>query len=79
MVEEITLKDLKKGEVAVIKGFINDDIPSKFYEMGFLPGTELEVKQKAPFGGPICISLINNKSIMALRRQEADQILINKK
>ncbi len=75
----MTLKDLKKGVIAVIKGFSEEDIPSKFYEMGFLPGTELEIKNKAPFGGPICISLINNKSIMALRRKEADQILINLK
>ncbi|MGL5236109.1 MAG: FeoA family protein, partial [Empedobacter falsenii] len=34
---------------------------------------------KAPFGGPICISIISNKSVLALRRNEADKILITKK
>lgn len=74
-----TLKDLKIGDSATISGFVSDDIPAKLYEMGFIPGTELQVKNKAPFGGPICISLISNKSLLALRKSEASQILIEKK
>ena len=79
LVEEFSLKDLKIGELAEIAGYKSDDIPAKFYEMGFIPGTSLQVKNKAPFGGPICISVISNKSVLALRRNEADKILINKK
>ncbi len=79
LVEEFSLKDLKIGELAEIAGYKSDDIPAKFYEMGFIPGTSLQVKNKAPFGGPICISIISNKSVLALRRNEADKILINKK
>lgn len=74
-----TLKDLKVGDLAIISGFVTDDIPAKLYEMGIVPGTELQVKNKAPFGGPICISIINNKSLLALRITEAKQILIEKK
>ncbi len=74
-----TLKDLNVGELATITGYSSEDIPAKFYEMGFIPGTDIEVKNKAPFGGPICISIMSNKSLLALRRVEASQILIEKK
>lgn len=74
-----TLKDLKVGDLAIISGYATDDIPAKLYEMGIVPGTELQIKNKAPFGGPICISITNNKSLLALRRTEANQILIEKK
>ena len=74
-----TLNDLKVGDQAIISGFTSDDVPAKLYEMGFVPGTELEIKSKAPFGGPICISIVNNKSLLALRKTEAGQILIEKK
>ena len=63
----------------MISGFTTDDVPAKLYEMGIVPGTELEVKNKAPFGGPICISIVNNKSLLALRKTEAAQILIEKR
>ena len=74
-----TLKDLKVGDLATISGFASEDVPAKLYEMGFTPGTELQVKHKAPFGGPICISIMSNKSLLALRKAEASQILIEKK
>lgn len=74
-----TLKDLKIGDLATISGYTTEDIPAKLYEMGFVPGTELQVKSKAPFGGPICISIMSNKSLLALRKAEASQILIEKK
>lgn len=73
-----TLNDLKIGDLATISGFNTEDIPAKLYEMGIVPGTELQIKNKAPFGGPICISIMNNKSLLALRRTEAKQILIEK-
>ncbi len=74
-----TLKDLKVGDLAIISGYVTDDVPAKLYEMGIVPGTELQIKNKAPFGGPICISITSNKSLLALRRTEAKQILIEKK
>ena len=79
LVEEVTLRDLKIGEIAEVSGYNTEDIPAKLYEMGFIPGTKLQIRNKAPFGGPICISIVTNKSVLALRRNEADKILINKK
>lgn len=79
LVREYSLKDLKIGDLGEITGYNSDDIPAKFYEMGFIPGTQLQIKNKAPFGGPICISIVSNKTVMALRRTEAEKILINKK
>ncbi|WP_313374941.1 FeoA family protein [Chishuiella sp.] len=79
LVKQFSLKDLNIGELAEITGYKTDDVPVKLYEMGFIPGTKLQIKNKAPFGGPICISITSNKTVMALRRTEADNILINKK
>lgn len=63
MVENYSLKDLKIGEQAVVIGFTTEDVPAKFYEMGFVPGTNLLVKNKAPFGGCIFASVLYRTSL----------------
>lgn len=72
------LADLKKGEKAKIEGFVTDDIPAKFLEMGLVPGTQIRYKCAAPFDGPMCITLCKNKCVLALRKKEAACILIKK-
>ena len=67
---------LKKGESATIIGYSAGDIPIKVYEMGLLPGVVLTMKQQLPFNGPVCILLQNNPNAIALRKSEADLILI---
>jgi len=77
MSSNISLDNLKKGERAVIKEFISPEIPAKFYEMGFIPGAEVELKHKAPLSGPICFSILSNNSLIAIRRSEAKVIIID--
>ena len=72
-----SLDTLKKGEKAIIVDFNSDEIPAKFYEMGFISGTEIEVKHVAPLNGPICLNIIASNSLIAIRRSEAKVILID--
>jgi ferrous iron transport protein A len=74
-----SLDKLKKGEKAVIIDFDSHDIPAKFFELGFIPGTEVEVKHIAPLNGPICLNIIANNALIAIRRSEAKVILIDQK
>ncbi|MBV7440145.1 ferrous iron transport protein A [Weeksellaceae bacterium TAE3-ERU29] len=72
------LTDLKRGEKAKVSGFTSEDIPAKFFELGIVPGAEIEYKMKAPFSGPVCIALCKNDCMLALRKAEAQCILVNK-
>ncbi len=71
-----SISHLKKGEAATITGYVSNEVPLKVYEMGLLPGVVFTVKQQLPFNGPICISIEGNPNFVALRKAEADLILI---
>ena len=75
--EEKTLFDLKKGETAIIKGFNNNkELPTKLYEIGILPGTEVEIKNVTLFKDPVCICFGKSRTKLALRKKEAQNILV---
>lgn len=69
-----TIADLMIGQSAVIKKLINNALELKLMDMGCLPGSEVKVCFKAPYGGPICIEVCDCK--LALRREEAKSLLI---
>lgn len=62
------------GEVAVISGFMDDEISTKLLEMGFLPGSSVTYNFRAPFGDPICVSVSGYD--LSLRIAEASTITI---
>ncbi|SEK32223.1 ferrous iron transport protein A [Parapedobacter koreensis] len=62
--------------MATITGYLAGEVPIKIYEMGLLPGVVLTMKQQLPFNGPVCIHIQDNPNAIALRRSEADLILI---
>ncbi|MBN2830113.1 MAG: metal-dependent transcriptional regulator [Candidatus Cloacimonetes bacterium] len=67
-----TIKHLRIGETATIKGYALDTDPeykSKLLRMGLIKNTKLKVVRVAPLGDPIEIS-INNYHII-LRKEEA--------
>lgn len=70
------LDQLKVGEIAIIEGFQSNDQPDKYLEMGVIPGEKCMLLRKAPFNGPLCLQLMNQDSIIALRKGEASQIKI---
>lgn len=73
-----SLNQLKKGERAKIISFINSHLPAKFFELGIIPGAIIEIKHKAPMHGPICVSIIQNDTLIAIRNSEASIILTDK-
>lgn len=78
MQTKITIDKLQSGDSAVIDSFLTDDLPAKFYELGFTPGATIKINQKAPLNGPICINIIENNTLIAIRKTEASLILANK-
>ncbi|MDO5607286.1 MAG: FeoA family protein [Capnocytophaga sp.] len=71
-----TLAQLKKGEKSVISTIDIEHIPLKLIELGCLPGSEVEMIQKAPFGDPIYIHI--NDSYLSIRKEMALLIEIEK-
>ena len=43
-------------------------------QMGFTPGAVVQVKESAPFGGPV--SVIVRGALLSLRKSEARQIVV---
>lgn len=72
----LTIADLKKGERGTIIDSSSKDIPLKLLEMGCLPGNEVKLLQLAPFSDPMYLDI--NDSFLALRKETADLILIEK-
>lgn len=71
-----TIVHLKIDEFATIKGYTSEEIPVKLYELGLLPGSEIVLKKRLPFGGPLCVQMTENQNLIALRKSEANSILI---
>lgn len=78
MQNTISIDKLKKGDIAIIDSFVEDQLPAKFYELGFTPGTQIQIKHKAPLHGPICINIIQDNTLIAIRKTEAALILASK-
>ncbi|MCI0920023.1 FeoA family protein [Sphingobacterium rhinopitheci] len=78
MQNKISLNKLKRGDIATIISFEDSNLPAKFFELGFMPGAKIEIKHKAPLNGPICVNIIQNNTLIALRVTEACTILTDK-
>ena len=69
-----TIADLKTGEKAVIRSFRDVPLSLKLLEMGCLPGTEITLHFKAPFGDPI--GILMDGYCLSMRKAEAATIQI---
>ena len=67
-----TVRDLKIGEKGTICCLKDAGLSLKLLEMGCLPGTEVKLNSKAPFGDPVTI--IVNDYTLSLRLDEAATI-----
>lgn len=75
MAEEVkSVAGMKPGEVAIIAGFTDPEISAKLMEMGCLPGAAIRFNFTAPFGDPVCISVLGYE--LSLRIDEAATISI---
>jgi ferrous iron transport protein A len=69
-----SVADMIPGEVAVISGFIDEEISPKLLEMGFLPGSSVIFNFAAPLGDPVCVTISGFD--LSLRIAEASTISI---
>ncbi|MBC5994790.1 FeoA family protein [Pontibacter cellulosilyticus] len=69
-----SVRDLKIGESGVICCLQDPEMGLKLLEMGCIPGTEVKMNSRAPFGDPVTI--IVNDYTLSLRLDEAETILL---
>ncbi len=72
--DAMTLSDLKKGAVGIVKGFTDLEMSVKLMEMGCLPGEKVTVARIAPLGDPIAVNVAGYQ--LSLRKNEASTILL---
>lgn len=70
----MNLTQLSYGKKAVITKVNGQILALKLFEMGILPGEEVELENVAPFGDPIAINLSESK--VCLRMQDASCVEI---
>ena len=72
----MTLNDISVGETVSLADFsTNQSVYFKFISLGLLPGDQVLIMGRAPFGGPISIKH-GNETFFALRRSEAVQVQV---
>ncbi len=65
---------LQIGEIATISEFSNGYVACKLMAMGLLPGADISLVRKSPFGGAYYIKAKNH--YVALRSIEAENVLL---
>ena len=68
------LNTLKKGESGTIHSFSDEATACKMMSMGILPGSNIKLIRKAPFGGAIYIKADHQQ--FAIRNTEAACIVL---
>jgi Fe2+ transport system protein FeoA len=68
------LSDLSRNEMAEILAVEDSEFLLKLFEFGLLPNSAIKVVNKAPFNGPIYISIGDN--LISLRKEEASTVLL---
>lgn len=70
-----TLIDVKPGQKAVVARIGGSGaLRRRMLDMGIVPGVELQVIRKAPWGGPVQLRL--RGYYLAMRRSECEQIVV---
>jgi len=75
----VPLTDLNPGDSGTVKG-LSGDLPlqSRLVEMGILPGTQVRLVKKSPFGGPLAIKVRNYYISVRLDEAHSIQVEITK-
>ena len=69
------LSEIKVGARAVVRSVERrDSVGWRLLEMGFVPGTQVELVRRAPMGDPMEIRLRGYS--LSLRREEGDSIFV---
>lgn len=70
----MNLSELTYGQSATVLKVTDEYLALKLFEMGLLPGEQVELENVAPFGDPIAVRVGEYK--MCLRIEDAKHILI---
>jgi ferrous iron transport protein A len=70
----MNLSQIKLGQQALVTKVHGDVLALKLFEMGVLPGEQVELENIAPFGDPIAIRVGESK--LCLRLEDAASIEI---
>jgi ferrous iron transport protein A len=68
------LSQVVPGEIGVIFEYLDSGVATKLLSMGVLPGSKIEVRRFAPWGGGMIIKV--DELVIALRKDEAETIAI---
>ena len=71
------LSELQFDQIAIVSKITDEGLSLKLFEMGLLPGEEVELENVAPFGDPIAVRVGEYK--MCLRIEDAAHIEVNLK
>ncbi|MCX7738209.1 MAG: ferrous iron transport protein A [Hydrogenothermaceae bacterium] len=72
---EKSITEIEKGlRVSIKRIELPQELRDKLYELGLIPGQEIEILQDAPLGGPVKIRVGNY--CLALRKREAQGIVV---
>lgn len=67
------LSELRKGEKAMIVSVNLDGLTRRrFYDLGFIPGTKVQVVFESPLGDPV--AYLVRDTLIALRKNESENI-----
>ncbi|MBK8701365.1 MAG: ferrous iron transport protein A [Saprospiraceae bacterium] len=69
-----TILDLKVGQNAIIRQFVDHEATCKLLCMGLVPNARVELVRKAPFGGALYIRMEHH--LIAMRESEAASVEI---
>lgn len=72
----MTISDLKKGQKAIIKNVNIELLPIKLFELGCLPGSEVQILEKALWNDPIYVNI--NGTFLAIGKEIAQNIQIER-
>lgn len=73
-IKQRSILDLKTGEKGTIIGFSDELTGKKLIEIGLLPGNEVTVIRKSPFGGSLYLKIMRHN--YAIRTEEAKNVQI---
>ncbi|KUJ51815.1 ferrous iron transport protein A [Chryseobacterium sp. JAH] len=73
-----TLNRFPKNKLGKILGYNNNQLkmPNKIIEMGLLPETVFRILYQAPFNGPLYVEFGEERSRIALRKEEGEFIIV---
>ncbi|MBW7845785.1 MAG: ferrous iron transport protein A [Bacteroidia bacterium] len=72
------LSKLAYNQVAQVKAIQGEELSLKLFEMGVLPGEEVELENIAPFGDPIAIRVGEYKMCLRLSDAECVEVTVIK-